>query len=149
MRCFLTDEMLTGLARWLRAAGYDTAHAPPGTADGTLVDMAAAQARLLVTRDRGILGRKKAVGVVLLLDGQGMDAWAAEMAAKAGVDWRRAPFTRCLLCNTPLASPPPGLDLPAAACRLGAVSWCAACRKPYWRGGHVRRMEARLARWGG
>lgn len=151
MACFLTDEMLAGLARWLRAAGYDTAQAPPGTADGVLVALAAAEARLLVTRDRAILERKAAAGLVLVLEGEGVDAWAAELAAKAGVDWQRAPFTRCLICNSLLVPAPPELAgaLPAGVHRDGPVCWCQSCRKAYWRGGHVRRMEARLALWGG
>lgn len=150
MACFLTDEMLAGLARWLRAAGYDTAQAPRGAADGALVALAAAEARLLITRDRAIVDRKAAAGLVLVLEGEGVDAWAAEMAAKAGVDWQRAPFTRCLLCNSVLAPAPAELAgaLPPGARREGPVRWCASCCKAYWRGGHVRRMEARLARWG-
>lgn len=150
MACFLTDEMLAGLARWLRAAGYDTARAPLGATDGALVALAAAQSRLLITRDRAILERKAAFGKVVMLEGTGLDAWAGEMAAKAGVDWLRAPFTRCLLCNGELTPAPAEVapELPAGADVLGPVRWCASCRKSYWRGGHVRRMEARLARWG-
>lgn len=143
---FLTDEMLSGLARWLRAAGYDTTQAPAGELDGALVALAAAEARLLLTRDRAILERRQATGVAVVLAGEGLDAWAAELAG-LGLDWRRAPFTRCLICNTALVDAPAAVPLPAGA--HPPVRWCPACRKPYWRGGHVRRMEARLIRWGG
>ncbi len=143
---FLTDEMLAGLARWLRAAGYDTVQAPAGGPDRALVALAVDEERLLLTRDRAILDRRQAVGVAVVLAGEGLDAWAAELAA-LGVDWRLAPFTRCLVCNMALVDAPAAVPLPAGA--HPPVRWCPVCRKPYWRGGHVRRMEARLIRWGG
>lgn len=147
---FLCDEMLTGLARWLRAAGYDTLAAPIGAADAHIVALAGAQRRLLLTRDRAILERRAATGIVLVLETGGLEGWAAELAARAGVDWRKAPFTRCLVCNTPLAPAlaHQAIQVPEHSRHLGPVQWCATCRKPYWHGGHVRRMEARLARWG-
>lgn len=142
---FLTDEMLSGLARWLRAAGHDTARAPAGAADGALVALAAAENRLLLTRDRAILERKAAAGLVLVLDGEGVEAWAAELSTRLALDWWAAPFTRCLVCNTALVAAPDAAGLPPGA--NPPLRWCPACRKPYWRGGHVRRMEARLRRW--
>ena len=39
---FLCDEMLWGLGRWLRAAGYDTATAARGLAGGELLRRAGA-----------------------------------------------------------------------------------------------------------
>ncbi|MEW5728741.1 MAG: DUF5615 family PIN-like protein [Pseudomonadota bacterium] len=144
---FLTDEMLSGLARWLRAAGHDTAHAPARAADGALVALAAAENRLLLTRDRAILERKAAAGLVLVLDGEGMEAWAAELSARLALDWCAAPFSRCLVCNAALVAAPEAIGLPPGA--HPPVRWCPACRKPYWRGSHVRRMEARLRRWAG
>ena len=52
--------MLGGLAKWLRAAGYDTYYAREGTdiADGSLVRMALKEDRVLLTSDRGFLERK-------------------------------------------------------------------------------------------
>src|SRR5438128_10712908 len=46
------DEMLARLGRWLRAAGYDTAIAAGGLPDAALIARCAAEARILVTRDR-------------------------------------------------------------------------------------------------
>jgi uncharacterized protein len=143
---FLTDEMLTGLARWLRAAGHDTRAAPAGAADGALVALAASEGRLLLTRDRAILDRKAAVGLVLVLEGAGLNAWAMELACRIDLDWMAAPFTRCLLCNAPLEDPPRDYAAPRDA--VGPVRWCPCCGKAYWRGGHVRRMERRLSEWG-
>src|ERR671911_636559 len=57
---FLCDAMLGGLAKWLRAAGYDTYYAREGTdvSDGALVRRAIEEGRVLLTSDRGFLERK-------------------------------------------------------------------------------------------
>lgn len=146
---FLCDEMLAGLARWLRAAGYDTALAAAGAADGCLVALAAAEGRLLLTRDRAILSRKAAASRVVVLAGIGVDAWARELRDRLALDWRHAPFTRCLVCNTPLAPAPQGAHelVPEPSRGLGPLKWCPCCAKPYWPGGHVERMALRLAAW--
>lgn len=146
---FICDEMLAGLARWLRAAGYDTLRAASGEADGVLLALARAEGRLLLTRDRAMLQRRAAHSLVMVLSGDEIEAWARELAAVLALDWARAPFTRCLVCNTPLLAPPPhARDLvPADSRALEPLKWCPCCAKPYWPGGHVRRMQARLDRW--
>lgn len=52
---FLCDEMLAGLGRWLRIAGYDTAIASGGRRDRDLVKQAHAEQRILLTRDRRVV----------------------------------------------------------------------------------------------
>ena len=145
---FLCDEMLRGLARWLRAAGYDTVTAPPGTSDRRLLAKARAEGRRLLSRDRKLLEHRDALRWVHLLQGEGVDAWARELRTGLGLDWQRAPFSRCLLCNTPIAPPPAGVrppaDLPAGA---GKLRHCPRCRKWYWEGGHVARMRRKLRAW--
>src|SRR5581483_1130818 len=51
---FACDAMLGGLARWLRAAGYDASW-HPGIADRDLIDLARREGRFLLTSDTGIL----------------------------------------------------------------------------------------------
>jgi hypothetical protein len=135
---FLCDEMLGGLARWLRAAGYDAAMDRPGRLDRELVARARAENRLFLTRDRAILAHRASSGRVLLLAGHGLDDWAREMRERAGVDWLRRPFSRCLLCNEALTG---HRALPEL------YSTCPSCGRLYWPGSHVRRMTARLAEW--
>jgi Mut7-C RNAse domain len=57
---FLCDEMLAGLGRWLRIAGYDTAIADCGRRDRDLVEQAHAEQRILLTRDRRLVEIRRA-----------------------------------------------------------------------------------------
>ena len=59
---FLCDEMLAGLGRWLRIAGYDTAIASGGRRDRDLVKQAHAEQRILLTRDRRVVEIRPATG---------------------------------------------------------------------------------------
>ncbi|MFQ5775714.1 MAG: Mut7-C RNAse domain-containing protein [Kiloniellaceae bacterium] len=148
----LCDEMLHGLGRWLRAAGYDTAIAGPGLPDRQLLQRAIVEDRILLTCDRELAGRRQARGRVLALSANGLDTGARELRARLGIDWLRAPFTRCLLDNAALR-PAGGEDLarlPPKARRLGGpVRTCPRCVRLYWPGSHARRMRARLAAWQG
>ncbi|WP_316976739.1 DUF5615 family PIN-like protein [Shumkonia mesophila] len=145
---FLCDEMLQGLGRWLRAAGYDTAIAGDGAQDRDLLRQAAAEERIVVSRDRHLLEHRAAAGRVVLLAAEGTDGCARELAARLPVDWSYRPFSRCLLCNASLV-PATAVDraaLPPAMAHLPEpLHRCPRCDKIYWEGGHVRRMRARLA----
>ncbi|HEV2623375.1 MAG TPA: Mut7-C RNAse domain-containing protein [Frateuria sp.] len=146
------DAMLASLARWLRAAGYDTGLAPVDATDRAVLDACRAQSRILLTRDRHLAAHAGKGVMVLLLVSDGLDAQAAELATVLGIDWTRAPFSRCLLDNTPLREatadertrvPPRARDLP------GPFRACPACSRIYWPGSHVRRMQARMQLWSG
>ena len=50
----LCDEMLRGLGRWLRAAGYDTVIAEGGLPDRALAKRCAKENRVLLTKDRSL-----------------------------------------------------------------------------------------------
>ena len=139
----LCDEMLSGFARWLRAAGHDTALAARGQPDGELIRLAEAEGRVLLTKDRKMMERRTTARV-LLLEGD-YDLLAARLKDELGLDWVAAPFTRCVVDNTVLAPAPPEAaeDAPWA----GPVNLCPACGRLYWPGSHVKRMQARLAAW--
>jgi uncharacterized protein with PIN domain len=136
--------MLQRLCRWLRAAGYDTALAELAAADRDVMQQAVAEQRLLLTRDREFLERREADTHVFFFDSADLDAQAAELRRALGIDWLHRPFSRCLLCNTPLKLAPPDEAPPDVQ---GTVLHCPCCDKLYWEGAHVRRMRARLQAW--
>ena len=145
----LCDEMLAGLARWLRAAGYDTEISAAASSDAALVALAGREGRTLIIRDRALAQHGTAGGMLLLGDDE-LEQQVRFLARTIGIDWLHAPFTRCLIDNTPLRAAE-GEELaqaPEGAPGLpGPFRACPACARLYWPGSHVRRMTARLERW--
>ncbi|UEM07864.1 Mut7-C RNAse domain-containing protein (plasmid) [Skermanella rosea] len=144
---FLCDEMLHGLGRWLRGAGYDTAIAETGGADGALLDLALSEGRKLLTRDRAILQRRRAAGVVVLVQGDTVHEQALNLGQRLGLDWLADPLSRCMVCNTELEPAPPTLaGLAPANIRASGlpIRHCAGCDRLYWPGSHERRIRATL-----
>jgi len=141
---FLCDEMLVGLARLLRAAGYDTYLAEGAEPDGELIRTARREGRILVTRDKRLAA---AFEESVLVSGWGVNAEAHSLSRAVVLDWEFAPFTRCVMDNAHLRDATADeLDrFPERVRKLdGPFRTCPACRRDYWPGSHVRRMEARL-----
>jgi uncharacterized protein with PIN domain len=144
---FLADAMLGRLARWLRVVGADTIQLPTDAPDVALVARARADERVLLTRDLHLLRelrphRELAIrSVVPLVQlGEVVRAFALRRPAEL--------LTRCLLDNTPLVEMTPAEiaeQVPPRSRELsGPMRRCPTCGRAYWRGSHVRRMEAAL-----
>jgi uncharacterized protein len=135
--------MLGRLAKWLRLMGYDTAYWRAGS-DDELIAHAAAEGRLIVTRDHGLAGRRKVNA--LFIASETLDEQIAEI--KAGLPEPDEPFSRCSACNGVLK------DLPHDEARdlVPAYVWhtqptfrrCAGCGRVYWKGTHWPAMLARI-----
>lgn len=128
----LCDEMLAGLGRWLRAAGYDTEIAASGARDEALIARSRDENRLLMTRDAALARRAGSQALWLRTDT--IDEQARIMAVEAGVDWLAAPFTRCLVDNMALveAAPEQVAAMPPSARTLsGPFRACPACGRIY------------------
>jgi uncharacterized protein with PIN domain len=102
----LCDEMLLRLGRWLRAAGYDIEIAAGGLADTALVARCADEKRVLLTCDRHLAARADGVVPVVRFGAEGIEAQARKLNAALGIDWTRAPFSRCLVDDAPLDPAP-------------------------------------------
>ncbi len=147
---FLCDEMFQRLGNWLRAAGYDTVIEQQGRSDYELLQQALKEHRLLITRDKKLLEHRRAPGTVVLLECEGLDDCARQLSERVSVNWLSRPFSRCMVCNTPLrparheqlASLPEKIQT-----RIEEPVYCSVCNKLYWDGGHVARMRARLEEW--
>jgi uncharacterized protein len=145
----LCDEMLKGVGRWLRAAGYDAAIVDAGAHDDDLLARAAAEHRVLLTCDRGLAKRAGPDATVVVLGTEHFDDAARELRERLGIDWLHAPFTRCLRDNVPLmpADEEAIAELPTTAREGdGPIMRCPECGRLYWPGSHVRRMLAKLTR---
>ncbi|ACA17566.1 protein of unknown function DUF82 [Methylobacterium sp. 4-46] len=147
---WLCDEMLGRLARLLRAAGHDARLAAPGTPDRDLLALAAAEERILLTRDRRLA--REARARALLIREERPEAQARQLSRLRAIDWHLARFSRCLVDNAPLRAAPAEevAALPAAArAGPGPFRACPSCGRLYWPGSHVRRMLDRLDRLAG
>ena len=144
----LCDEMLGRLARYLRAAGYDTRLASGGAQDRELLRIARDEQRLFLTCDRRIAEHKAALGIAIILPRGPLEAMAPALSRDPGIHWLHAPFTRCLVDNEPLETVPVTRRhaLPPDAAGEDARH-CPACGRVYWAGSHPRRMGERLAAW--
>ncbi len=139
--------MLGTLARWLRAVGHDVLY-EAHIEDGELVERAAAERRVILTRDRRLVERRLATDY-LLIASDDVERQLLQVLDELDLGRRAVrPFGRCLDCNTPLvaltaeaASPrvPPYVARTQRRFRL-----CTACDRVYWRATHVTRMRARL-----
>ena len=145
---FAVDTMLGRLARWLRAMGYDTVY-PGQVEDRRLLQLARAETRILVTRDR-VLARL-AEPHSCLIRGERVDDQILEIVERLALspvdgDW----LSRCLECNA-LLEPGPRESLQALVPeRVFAAHTefmrCPDCARIYWPGSHADRMVERLSR---
>jgi uncharacterized protein with PIN domain len=145
---FLCDEMLGRLARYLRAAGYDTELASGGAPDRDLVRQAAEEKRYFLTCDRLILEHRAGNGLVCLLPHGNLDQLARQVGERFAIDWLARAFTRCLVDNAELL-PTHTHRHPHLPKDLAGrdVMHCPLCQRVYWSGSHSRRMRLRLAEW--
>lgn len=147
----IADCMLGRLARWLRILGFDVVY-DAHLGDGELVERAVAEQRVILTRDRRLVLRRRARRY-LLIDSERLDEQLAQVLRelRLAVD-PGGLFGRCLVCNQPL------IDLPADEARGRVPPYvaetqtdfrrCPRCERVYWAATHVHRMLGRLARMG-
>jgi uncharacterized protein with PIN domain len=149
---FVVDVMLGRLARWLRVMDYDTLYpgpAPGPAGDRSLLRLARAEDRVLVTRDRMLARLADPRGC--LVRSERVDDQIAEIVDRLGLapETRRW-LSRCIECNHPLeARPRDGLRglVPEHVFTTHAeFMGCPGCTRIYWAGSHADRMIERLAR---
>jgi uncharacterized protein with PIN domain len=142
----IVDAMLGRLARWLRLAGYDAVFWREGS-DEELIAAAREQGRLIVTKDRGLAGRRGVDAV--RIDADALDEQMKEArAALANRGARPAPFSRCAECNGAIEELPreqaAGLVPPYVWQTQREFRRCAVCGRVYWKGTHWPAVQGRL-----
>jgi uncharacterized protein with PIN domain len=145
---FAADAMLGRLARWLRLVGCDTTY-EAHIADGELVRRAIQDGRVVLSRDRRLAEEWRIPHLLLLEPEDPIDQLALVVRA-FGIDWRARLFSRCAVCNAPLADEMPDDAAPEVppAVRAAQLRFrrCSGCRKLYWEGSHADRIRATLER---
>ncbi|HUZ55707.1 MAG TPA: Mut7-C RNAse domain-containing protein [Streptosporangiaceae bacterium] len=142
---FILDVHLGALARRMRLVGLDTDYSSD-LDDDVLIERANSGRRMLLTKDRGLLRRRK-LWLGAYVRGARADEQLADVLDRFAPPL--APWTRCSACNGPL-SPVPKADveqllLPGTRRTYQEFARCADCGRVYWRGAHSRRLEAIVA----
>jgi uncharacterized protein with PIN domain len=145
---FVLDGHLGRLARYLRMLGFDSRYAAHAT-DAGLAGQSAAEDRILLTRDRGLLKRSIVRHGYLVRDDDPRRQ-LAEVVARYHLARTATPFTRCVRCNGGIVS----VERSEVAERLAGeprtlrffatFGRCDGCGSIYWPGSHFERMS-RLA----
>lgn len=145
---FQLDAQLGRLARYLRLLGFDCLYRND-IGDAELAIQADEEQRVILTRDRHLLKRKR----IRLAHYVRSDApWrqVEEVCREFDLAPAFAPFTRCTHCNGHLV----GVDKAAVIDRLEPLTrqyvedflQCESCGQLYWPGSHVSRMKERVER---
>ncbi|MEZ0090356.1 Mut7-C RNAse domain-containing protein [Streptacidiphilus sp. EB129] len=140
---FLLDVHLGTLARRMRLLGVDVAYESTDIGDPALAARSAAEQRVMLSRDRGLLRRRELWAGAYVYSHR-----PAEQLDDVLSRFRPplAPWTRCTACNGLLQRAPK--EELAGRLRDGtersydAFSECADCGQAYWRGAHHARLNA-------
>ncbi|GGY91171.1 Mut7-C RNAse domain-containing protein [Streptomyces poonensis] len=140
---FLLDVHLGTLARRLRLLGVDTAYESTDIGDPALAARSAAERRVMLSRDRGLLRRRE------LWAGAFVYSTKPEEQLRDVLDRfapRLLPWTRCTACNGLLreaAKEEVADQLEGGTQRTYDVfAQCRDCGRAYWRGAHHEQLDA-------
>jgi uncharacterized protein with PIN domain len=144
---FVLDSHLGRLAKYLRLLGFDSLYRNDYD-DPQLVAIAAAERRILLSRDRGLLERRA------VTHGHRVRATAPrhqllEVLHRFDLGGSATPFTRCLSCNGRLRPVPKEAVLerlpPLTRRHYDEFALCPSCDRVLWKGSHYRRMRQFVA----
>lgn len=150
---FLVDRMLGRLIAWLRIFGYDTKSAldmePTPDEDTRLIDIAKADGRILISRDRALIERAKKAGVqTVLVSSDDVREQLEKLMESYRLDIDPN-MTRCTVCNATLREATEedieklknSEEVPEHLLNDKRALWvCEKCGKAYWQGSHWRNI---------
>ncbi|MEU9476236.1 Mut7-C RNAse domain-containing protein [Streptomyces sp. NPDC048191] len=144
---FLLDVHLGTLARRLRLLGVDTAYESTDIGDPALAARSAAEKRVMLSRDRGLLRRRELWAGAFVYSHRPDDQLHDVLGRFAPV---LNPWTRCTACN--------GLLKQATKAEVAdqlkhgtqrsydVFAQCTECGRAYWKGAHHDQLEAIVER---
>ncbi|GAA2836197.1 Mut7-C RNAse domain-containing protein [Kitasatospora sp. CM 4170] len=143
---FLLDVHLGTLARRLRLLGIDAAYENPDIGDAALAARSAAERRVMLSRDRGLLHRRELWAGAYVYSHR-PDEQLRDVLSRFAPPL--APWSRCTTCNGTLRS----VAKTSVRDQLrdgtersyDAFAQCTACGQAYWRGAHHASLDAIVA----
>jgi uncharacterized protein with PIN domain len=144
---FFVDCMLGKLARWLRILGYDAAF-DPSLDDDEAIALSLSEHRIILTRDRALLKRKRRPEAVFV-ESTEPRRQILQVLEELRLELDPALFfSRCLVCNAETRPAPReevgGLVPPYVFATQDRFSRCTHCGRIYWKATHFRNMVAGL-----
>ncbi|MFF7329845.1 Mut7-C RNAse domain-containing protein [Streptomyces sp. NPDC008150] len=139
---FLLDVHLGTLARRLRLLGVDAAYESTDIGDPALAARSAAERRVLLSRDRGLLHRRELWAGAYVYSTR-PEEQLRDVLARFAPELR--PWTRCTACNGMLTEAT--LDDVAEQLHSGTrrtydvFARCPDCGRAYWKGAHHQHLE--------
>lgn len=153
---FIADRMLERLARWLRLFGYDISGIKrQEDEDDTLLVLAQAEGRILVSRDEALIRRaiKKGIRAYLVKSSE-ITEQLREMQKEFNIKFEPV-MDRCSLCNSPVRKVEPSeMELvrskdyvyPATLENVTEFWVCDKCGQVYWQGKHWKNIVETVKR---
>jgi hypothetical protein len=143
---FIADAMLGKLTKWLRVMGMDVMY-DANASDAEMLQSAERGARILLTRDRRLIRRRRPVQR-LYIDSDYYHEQVRQVVQTFHLADRIQMFSRCIRCNTPLRAiakqAVAGKVPPYVYTTQTAFKHCAACNRLYWGGTHRDNMRQQL-----
>jgi uncharacterized protein len=139
---FLLDIHLGTLARRLRLLGVDAAYENPDIGDAALATRSAAEQRVILSRDRGLLRRREIWAGAHIYSHRPADQLRDVLSRFAPP---LAPYTRCTACNGTLRTAAKATvndQLKSGTQRTyDTFRQCADCDQTYWQGAHQAHLD--------
>ncbi|AUY52995.1 Mut7-C RNAse domain-containing protein [Streptomyces sp. CB01881] len=143
---FLLDVHLGTLTRRLRLLGIDAAYENPDIGDAALAARSAAEQRVMLSRDRGLLRRRELWAGAYVYSHRPAEQLRDVLSRFAPP---LAPWSRCTTCNGVLRSVTKSTvqdQLRDGTERsYDAFAQCTECGQAYWRGAHHASLDAIVA----
>jgi uncharacterized protein with PIN domain len=141
---FILDAHLGKLAKYLRMLGFDSRYRND-YADDEIIELAAIEKRIILTRDRLLL-KSKRITHCYYIRSTDKHKQLREVVQKFDLYSQFKSFTRCMTCNSDLLlankEEISHLVKPDIIQHYKEFYFCPACRKVYWKGSHFKRMES-------
>lgn len=153
---FVADRMLGRLARWLRLFGYDTLEIKKqGNEDDMLLELARSEERILVSRDRTLVGKavKRGIKAYAVQSSEIMEQ-LGEMKKEFNIAFEPE-MDRCTVCNSGIRkADQEDMEIIRGKeyvypemLKSGVEFWlCDACGQVYWQGKHWENIKERVER---
>ena len=144
---FFADAQLGRLARYLRLLGFDTRY-DNAISDADLVQRAAAEGRIILSRDRTLLMRRGVTHGCHIRDDDPLEQ-LVHVVRRCDLAGVCHPFARCMECNDqiqPVSKQQVIAMLETETAASFDEFWhCPGCERIYWKGSHYERLARLVA----